>query len=163
MLAMTTLAPPRIFTGTYGTGPLSWTTRALAGLSSLACLAVLVTAAWLSPNPTGLNTHRQLGLAPCAMLETYGVPCPTCGMTTSFTYLVHGHPLASLAAQPAGTVLCALTCVAFWACGYAALTGRPGGALARRLDVTGPLIALLAVVLVGWAYKIAIVVHAGHG
>ena len=65
---MTTVAP-RIFSGTYVPGPLGLATRVLSGAFSAACLAVLITAAWLTPDPTGVNTHRQLGLAPCALLD----------------------------------------------------------------------------------------------
>ena len=148
-------APP-IYLGNSYSPPMATSTRVLAALAAVACLAVLVTAAWLSPDPSGLGTHRQLGLAPCGLLVNTGIPCPTCGMTTSFTNLVHGRVLASLRGQPAGTILCALTAVGFWVALYVAVTGRPGAAVVRRLPVTGALLTLLGVVIAGWAYTIAI-------
>src|SRR3954467_1954768 len=39
---------------------------------------------------------------PCPLRTLTGVPCPLCGMTTSVEHMVHGHPLAALAANPAG-------------------------------------------------------------
>ena len=40
--------------------------------------------------PRVIATHQQLGLPPCTFLEVTGVPCPACGMTTSFALLVRG-------------------------------------------------------------------------
>ncbi|MCA9610613.1 MAG: hypothetical protein KC619_33690, partial [Myxococcales bacterium] len=39
-------------------------------------LAVLVTAAMLTPSPEGHGTHTQLGLPPCGFLVYTGYPCP---------------------------------------------------------------------------------------
>ena len=47
-------------------------------------LAPLVIAAALSPSNAGHGTHRQLGLPACGWQTNMGLPCPTCGMTTSF-------------------------------------------------------------------------------
>jgi len=47
----------------------------------------------LLPGPDGV---------PCPLRTLTGIPCPLCGMTTSVTAAVHLHPMASLAASPAG-------------------------------------------------------------
>ena len=39
---------------------------------------------------------------PCPLRTLTGVPCPLCGMTTSVEASVHGHPVAAVAANPAG-------------------------------------------------------------
>jgi hypothetical protein len=46
---------------------------------------------------------------PCPLRTLTGVPCPMCGMTSSVEATLHGHPVAALAANPAGPalVLCA--------------------------------------------------------
>jgi hypothetical protein len=59
-------------------------------------LGVFVTAALLNPyhpdgSPRTSETHLQLGLKPCSFkVMTNGLPCPSCGFTTSFTHLTHG-------------------------------------------------------------------------
>src|SRR3954447_16098360 len=56
----------------------------LAGVA--VCLGtVLGVACWLRPDPRGMGTHQQLGLPPCTFYLYTDVPCPSCGMTTSFT------------------------------------------------------------------------------
>jgi Protein of unknown function (DUF2752) len=52
-----------------------------------------------------LGTHQQLGLPPCSFKTLAGVPCPSCGMTTSFTLLMCGDVWNSLKANFAGTML----------------------------------------------------------
>ena len=73
------------------------------------CLAVLVMAACLRPSPAGHGTHTQLRMPPCSFLARTGLPCPTCGMTTSVTAMAHGRFRAAFRAHPFGVVLfCAL-------------------------------------------------------
>lgn len=127
---------------------------ALAGLS----LATLVTAMLLVPSGTGVETHRQLGMAPCGLLLTTGMPCMTCGMTTSFTHFAHGQVVASLWVQPGGTLLAFLAACATWAGGYVALTGLPGPSLLNRLPWTRMMLGLLGLLLAAWTWKI--VIHA---
>ena len=81
----------------------------------LGLIAGLVTvfsvAAYLHPygddgSPLTMETHRQLNLPPCTFKElTHGVPCPSCGMTTSFSLLMHGDLVNSMRANWVGTLL----------------------------------------------------------
>jgi hypothetical protein len=75
--------------------------------------AVLGVAAWLTPADGGHATHLQLGLGRCTFLTLTGVPCPMCGMTTTFSLLAHLHPLVAIRTQPFGVVLFAMTVSAF--------------------------------------------------
>jgi hypothetical protein len=60
--------------------------------------------------PRTMGTHRTppLNLPDCTFKEITGVPCPSCGMTTSFSLLLHGDVWNSMRANFAGTVLCSL-------------------------------------------------------
>jgi hypothetical protein len=75
-------------------------------------LGVFAVAAWLNPYRDGQplldETHRQLGLPGCNFKRFTGVPCPSCGMTTSFALLVRGDVTNSLRANYAGTLLAAV-------------------------------------------------------
>jgi hypothetical protein len=57
--------------------------------------------------PLTIGTHSQLGLPPCNFVTLTGLPCPSCGMTTSFALLMHGDIAASVRANAVGTLLAA--------------------------------------------------------
>jgi hypothetical protein len=132
-----------------------WVRGLLVGVV-LGLVAVFGVALWLNPyNPDGsprtMETHRQLGLNKCTFYELTGVPCPSCGMTTSFALLMHGDPVNSLRANAAGTLL-ALFCLALipWAVASVVLN-RPlfVHSLERALLVV--VMGLLATMLLRWA------------
>ncbi|HEY8428437.1 MAG TPA: DUF2752 domain-containing protein [Sandaracinaceae bacterium] len=68
-------------------------------------LAVLVTAAMLTPAAEGHGTHTQLGLPPCGFLVYTGYPCPGCGLTTSFAHMIRLDVGGAFSANPFGIVL----------------------------------------------------------
>lgn len=102
-------------------------------IGALACLAVILMAAWVNPDPRGHGTHEQFGWAPCGILAATGRPCFTCGMTTSFAHAAHGQFWSSLRTQPMAFVMVVSTAAAFWGCLHVALTGSRLGAVASRL------------------------------
>jgi hypothetical protein len=104
--------------------PLSRIGRGALALAGLALLAGFALAAVLEPDPRGYGTHQRLGLPECTMRTVFGIPCPGCGMTTSFAHFVRGNWSASYAANPAGLWM-ALGCVTLWAwCWAAAARGK---------------------------------------
>lgn len=131
--------------------------RVTSAVLGLPALAVLGVAAWLEPAAKGYGTHRQLGLGECSLLDWTGMPCPMCGMTTTFAHLAHGHLLQGLVTQPFGVVLFAVT---LGVAGVALVEGaQPRGRwrqLARWLGRHELPIAagLLAGLILGWIYKI---------
>jgi hypothetical protein len=112
---------PAIYARAQSLDRLSLPSRLGALAISLSCLAVLLVAAKLQPSPNGLGSPRQLGLQECQFESRTGLPCPTCGMTTSFAHFVRGQIPASLWVQPMGTLIALLTTMAFWAALYIAI------------------------------------------
>ncbi|HVA51097.1 MAG TPA: DUF2752 domain-containing protein [Pirellulales bacterium] len=124
---------------------------ASAGLCLLAPLAL---AGWLRPDPNGFGTHRQLGLPPCTFVWLFGVRCPSCGMTTSWSHAVRGEWIQALGSNVGGTLLAAAAMIAApWLLISAArgrwLLGRPGH---RALAVLAAV--LIAVTLLDWIYRL---------
>ena len=79
--------------------------RLLSLLFLAGSIAVLLAAFTLDPDPRGHGTHEQLGLPPCGFLRDHGVPCISCGMTTSFAAMAHGDPAHAFRANPFGALL----------------------------------------------------------
>ncbi len=75
-------------------------------------------AAWLTPSPRGHATHTQLGLPPCPSTLFFDRPCPGCGLTTSFSAIVHLDPLSAFRAHPFGPLLYAAFTVTALLCLY---------------------------------------------
>ena len=133
---------------------LSWKGRAVALLVAMACLGVIIVAAKLNPSRKGVGSHRQLGLQECQFEARTGLPCPTCGMTTSFAHFVRGQIVASLWVQPMGTVLALMATMTFWTGLYISLTGRPAYRLLNLIPGKYYLWPLLVFGVLAWAWKI---------
>lgn len=90
--------------------------------SGLAALGVVVFGiAWfLDPyesngQPRMRGTHRQLGLPPCGLHVLTGRGCPSCGMTTTFSLLAHGDPVAAWQTNWAGCLIAVMAgCATVW-------------------------------------------------
>lgn len=133
---------------------------AWAGIA-IACSAILGVAVFLEPDPKGLGTHRGLGLLfgdklfpPCSWPLVSGLPCPTCGMTTSFSNVVRGRLITAFFAQPAGMVLCFLTIGTLVYSLYVSLTGWRVWVHWDRIGVRFLLVIGL-LMMGGWAFKLA--------
>jgi len=77
---------------------------------ALLLLGVLVMVAvglYLTPDPAGHGTHQQLGLPPCTIYYLTGRPCPSCGLTTSVSAILHGQFGLAWRANPMGFVIVA--------------------------------------------------------
>ena len=99
----------------------------------------------------------MLGMAPCGWMVGYGMPCPSCGMTTAFSHAAHGSLLASARVQPMGFVLALGTAATALVGTYVALTGsRLGHVLGDRLTPRF-LLGLGIFALLSWGWKIAVV------
>jgi hypothetical protein len=105
--------------------------RALWALALLATWPVVALSFWLRPDARGFGTHQQLGLPPCSFEAVTRVPCPGCGLTTSFTNAAHLHVVDAFRAHLMGPLLFALTVAVAAA---APLGVRRGWSVARVLS-----------------------------
>lgn len=132
-------------------------TQRLAALGVAALGAVpLVVAATLVPAVAGMGTHRQLGLPSCSWPVAFGIPCITCGMTTSFALAVRAQFVAAAAAQPAGLVLALSAALSVVVGGWAAVSGRPVHRMLRPLASVRMLVVAGVVLGLAWGWKIAV-------
>jgi hypothetical protein len=129
--------------------------RVAAAIVAAVALAVLVTAASLTADPRGVETHTQLGLWPCGWYLATGRPCPTCGMTTAFAHATHGRLGASLATQPFAAALALATSTVFWGGVHVAVFGSRLGSLGDRLLRPRAIMLVAALFVAAWVYKIA--------
>lgn len=125
-----------------------------AGLVGGASL-VLTLARVLRPAAAGFGTHRQLGLPPCPFMAVTGLPCPGCGLTTSFAHMARLDFTAALGAQPFGVYAFLLTLLLIPFSVYLMRRRVPLRqafelrAVRFVLRVTPPLLAA------GWLYKLS--------
>jgi hypothetical protein len=128
--------------------------RRRAIMVAAACAALLAIAMWLEPNPRGLGTHTQLGMYRCTWPMVMGIPCPTCGMTTAFAWMVRGRPVAAFSAQPLGALLALVAgCVMILAV-REACTLRSWRINWYRVRPRWYGLAAIALALAAWSYKI---------
>ncbi|MFO0845235.1 MAG: DUF2752 domain-containing protein [Gemmataceae bacterium] len=131
----------------------------LAGVV-LALTAVFAVAAWLNPYEADgtarrIATHQQLGLPPCTFAVVTGVPCPACGMTTSFALLAHGDVANSLRANWVGTLLAAFCALVLpWAAG-GVVRGRPLFIRSMEKAILAVIITLLTLIMLRWVVVVA--------
>lgn len=120
----------------------------LAGITG-----VFLLASWLTPDPSGVGTHRQLGFPECIFLKSLGRPCPHCGMTTAFAWIVRGELRQAWRANPSALFLAAAL-LALWpwlfrgaVSGRWPLTDEPGKWFVRGY------IAWMFLALIVWACR----------
>ena len=135
--------------------PIHWSVRCLLVVFGLGMTGLLVTAFFLEPSPRGFGTHQQLGLPPCSFIDWWGVPCPSCGMTTSWAYMTKAQVFSSFQANPGGAIL-ALICAAMGP--WLVMTGIKGdwfiGVPPNSVIITIGSI-LIVVILTNWIWQVS--------
>jgi hypothetical protein len=87
-------------------------------------LLLIGVALYLHPSPQLHGTHLQLGLPPCGFYAAFHKPCPTCGLTTSFSAMAHLQPCTAFRAHAIGPLLFLYIGILGVASGYSVITGR---------------------------------------
>ncbi len=136
--------------------------RGMAAIVLLGGMGLLTAAAWVTPDGSGHGTHRQLNQPPCLAITLLGYPCPTCGMTTAFAHTVRGELGSAFLAQPAGLLLALATVTAVVLSLTVLATGRVWAVNWYRVSPLGVTIAVLAVVVAGWAFKVTLGLLSGR-
>jgi hypothetical protein len=130
-------------------------------LMAVAIIGVFALARWLDPYdadgmPRRFGTHRQLGMPTCTFLAFTKMPCPSCGMTTSFSLLFHGDIGNSLRVNFAGTLMAALFAVAIpWSLASAVM-GRLLGIRSVERTVTWFVVGLIGLLVARWLIVVLI-------
>lgn len=130
-------------------------TRWIGALIAAACGTVLGFGAYLSPSESGVGTHRGLGLPPCGFLLMSGLPCPTCGMTSAFSWMMHGHPARAFVSQPVGALMSLAAMAALVIGVWMAAGGRRLEIDWYRVSPSALVMGLATIFFVGWGVKIA--------
>lgn len=138
-----------------------WVRGAMLGIA-LGLGVVFVIALKLNPytedgQPRRMETHRQMGLPPCTFKHMTGLPCPSCGMTTSFSLLMHGDLVNSLRANAVGTLL-ALGCLAYipWSV-VSVLRKRPLFIVSMERALVFCVVGFLILMLLRWVLVIGLI------
>ena len=101
-------SPPELIESIWDSPELflrQWYVRITLVLAGLFMAGLLVTARNLTPDKDRMGTHQQLGLPECGFISMFGKPCPSCGMTTSWSHLTRGQIVQSFRANPGGLLL----------------------------------------------------------
>lgn len=128
--------------------------RMYAAIIAVAVSVIFLAAAWVTPSERGVGTHHQLGLPTCGWIVAADLPCPTCGMTTSFSHAVRGQFLQSLFAQPMGLVLAIGTFLTGVVAIYTAVTGRSLALIWMPFCSWKYIILLCIFAFLAWGFKI---------
>ena len=130
--------------------------RFVAFVFFFVCLTPLMIALYISPT-NGLT--QTFGVPECGFKKTTGLPCISCGMTTSFTYAVRGDFYHAFMAQPGGLLLATLAAVFLLVSAWSMFTGMSMAPLARILFTGRSLIALIVFIALSWGFNVLMTLH----
>lgn len=107
------------------------------------------------PTDTPLyGIHTQLHLPPCLFKVITGLPCPFCGLTTSFTLLTHGNLGHAFLANPSGPPLYGIMLCLLVTYVILRLRGRENLLISLSNRISGKM--LVAVLALMWIARLAI-------
>ncbi|HBE06904.1 MAG TPA: hypothetical protein DCY85_10520 [Firmicutes bacterium] len=99
--------------------------------------------------------HTRLHLPPCLFLAITGLPCPFCGLTTSFTLLTHGTLGRAFLANPSGPPLYGIMLCLLVIYVILRLRGRENLLLSLINRISGKMLIIMLVVM--WIARLAVI------
>ncbi len=133
----------------------AWADRLVALALVVAAVAFVMWLSDVDPDPRGHGTHEKLGMEPCGWARQWDMPCPTCGVTTAATHLVHLQPVAAFAVQPFGA---SLALGGLWVAAVALWSLLRGESFLVRVASWpyGTILVITVLLLLGsWGYRAA--------
>jgi len=117
-----------------------------------------------------LAAHYKFSLSPygCGFEKKYGLPCPTCRMTTSVYKFARGEIFGDNGAfytQPAIALLCSVMIVVAFLAFFIAVFGVYSGFIERffaEVKIKHIILALIVIIAAGWAVTLARALAARH-
>ena len=103
-----------------------------------------------------METHMQLGLPECTFKHVTGLPCPSCGMTTSFALTMRGDLFDALRANSVGVLLALTLLAAIPWCLASAFSRRTLFVQSAERALMVMVVGLLGMMLVRWAVVIVL-------
>jgi hypothetical protein len=100
----------------------------------------------LNPDASGHGTHQRLGLPPCPSVLMFDRPCPGCGLTTSWSALLHGNLPLSLAAHALGPLMYALFTLSALFCAYGLVRSMRFDSDTRWVNLTAKTFAAVFII-----------------
>jgi len=97
-------------------------------------------------------------LGPCGLKQKYGLPCPTCGMTTSVLAFSQGKIFESFYIQPAAALLCCVLVIVAFLAFFIAVSGVYFNFVKRffaEVKIKHIILALIVIIAAGWAVTLA--------
>ena len=122
--------------------------------------AALIVPFLLDPDTATAGTtlsglHTRLHLPPCLFLAITGLPCPFCGLTTSFTLLTHGTLGRAFLANPSGPPLYGIMLCLLVIYVILRLRGRENLLLSLINRISGKMLIIMSVVM--WIARLAVI------
>lgn len=123
---------------------------------SIVCISLLFFGLlfWLTPSPNDIGTHRQLIPVPCPFNVILSLPCPSCGMTTSLSFLAHGDILSSLRSHPVGPVVFIFVLAIMIFAISGAITSNPWWKICEKRWFQNVLLCAISLYIVVWLFRL---------
>jgi hypothetical protein len=92
----------------------------------------------------------------CGFKQRYGLPCPTCGMTTAAMAFACGKIIESFYIQPAGALLCSVAAISGFLALFTMVFGVYFSFLKRFAEIKVRYIiwTLVVIIIAGWIFML---------